>query len=415
MPKKINKEKLCSMLFVICALMVVFAPYQSDSTLSLNSLLLRNIFKVLLYTFTGINIILIIFPIIKYKKPILKKNLFQIIPMIIFVIITSFHTYDGSINFSGFLFLLLWITFSLAPDNIKMRTFIYFKNAFTIICIAGIICYLSYDLNLFLPYKTTDYYYNNNAIVANYIDYKFIFLYQVSSSISLVRLCGICNEPGYFGTICALILCASSLDLRKKSNIIILIAGFLTFSLAFIITLVIYLLLKYLKDFRTVILTIILTCLYLFLLPNIYTGNPTVDRLIRRMTITDEGLAGDNRSNDQLDYIFESTIKDKALFGYGDGYVKTQSLKDGVSSYKTYIIQYGFVGCILLWGSLLLAALYKNKNYLFIIYIIAFFVNIYQRPNIMTLQYQILLFGGLAFINAKLRVKANANNTVEIL
>ena len=414
MALKINKEKFCSIIFVMCALMIIFAPYQSDSTLSLTSSLLSNIFKVLLYTFTGLNIILIIFPILKYKKTILRKDLFQTIPMIIFVIISSFHTYDGSISFSGFLFSLLWIIFALAPDNIKKRTFIYFKNAFIIICIAGIICYLSYDLNLFLPYKVVNYY-NNNAIVENYIDYKFIFLYRASSSISLVRLCGICNEPGYFGTICALILCASSLNLKKKSNIIILIAGFLTFSLAFIITLVIYLLLKYLKDVRTVILTVLLTCFYLFLLPNIYTGNPTIDRFIQRMTITDEGLAGDNRTTDDLEYVFNDVVKNKPLFGYGEGYLKTQNLKGGVSSYKTYIIQYGFVGCILLWGSLLLAALYKNKNYLSIIYIIAFFVNIYQRPNIMTLQYQILLFGGLAFINAKLRVKENANNTVEIL
>ena len=414
MALKINKEKFCSIIFVMCALMIIFAPYQSDSTLSLTSSLLSNIFKVLLYTFTGLNIILIIFPILKYKKTILRKDLFQTIPMIIFVIISSFHTYDGSINFSGFLFSLLWIIFALAPDNIKKRTFIYFKNAFIIICIAGIICYLSYDLNLFLPYKVVNYY-NNNAIVENYIDYKFIFLYRASSSISLVRLCGICNEPGYFGTICALILCASSLNLKKKSNIIILIAGFLTFSLAFIITLVIYLLLKYLKDVRTVILTVLLTCFYLFLLPNIYTGNPTIDRFIQRMTITDKGLAGDNRTTDELEYVFDDVVKNKPLFGYGEGYLKTQNLKGGVSSYKTYIIQYGFVGCILLWGSLLLAALYKNKNYLSIIYIIAFFVNIYQRPNIMTLQYQILLFGGLAFINAKLRAKANANNTVEIL
>lgn len=414
MALKINKEKFCSIIFVMCALMIIFAPYQSDSTLSLTSSLLSNIFKVLLYTFTGLNIILIIFPILKYKKTILRKDLFQTIPMIIFVIISSFHTYDGSISFSGFLFSLLWIIFALAPDNIKKRTFIYFKNAFIIICIAGIICYLSYDLNLFLPYKVVNYY-NNNAIVENYIDYKFIFLYRASSSISLVRLCGICNEPGYFGTICALILCASSLNLKKKSNIIILIAGFLTFSLAFIITLVIYLLLKYLKDVRTIILTVLLTCFYLFLLPNIYTGNPTIDRFIQRMTITDEGLAGDNRTTDELEYVFNDVVKNKPLFGYGEGYLKTQNLKGGVSSYKTYIIQYGFVGCILLWGSLLLAALYKNKNYLSIIYIIVFFINIYQRPNIMTLQYQILLFGGLAFINAKLRAKANANNTVEIL
>ena len=413
MLKRINKEKFCSIIFVICALMIIFAPYQSDSTLSLTSSLLSNIFKILLYTFTGLNIILIIFPILKYKKTILIKDLFQTIPMIIFIIISSFHTYDGSISFSGFLFSLLWIIFALAPDNIKKRTFIYFKNAFIIICIAGIICYLSYDLNLFLPYKVVNYY-NNNAIVENYIDYKFIFLYRASSSISLVRLCGICNEPGYFGTICALILCASSLNLKKKSNIIILIAGFLTFSLAFIITLVIYLLLKYLKDFRTVILTVLLTCFYLFLLPNIYTGNPTIDRFIQRMTITDEGLAGDNRTTDELEYVFNDVVKNKPLFGYGNNYIKSNNLK-GSLSYKTYIIQYGFVGCILLWGSLLLAALYKNKNYLSIIYIIVFFVNIYQRPNIMTLQYQILLFGGLAFINAKLRAKANANNTVEIL
>ena len=413
MLKRINKEKFCSIIFVMCAVMIIFAPYQSDSTLSLTSSLLSNIFKVLLYTFTGLNIILIIFPILKYKKTILRKDLFQTIPMIIFVIISSFHTYDGSISFSGFLFSLLWIIFALAPDNIKKRTFIYFKNAFIIICIAGIICYLSYDLNLFLPYKVVNYY-NNNAIVENYIDYKFIFLYRASSSISLVRLCGICNEPGYFGTICALILCASSLNLKKKSNIIILIAGFLTFSLAFIITLVIYLLLKYLKDVRTVILTVLLTCFYLFLLPNIYTGNPTIDRFIQRMTITDEGLAGDNRTTDELEYVFNDVVKNKPLFGYGNNYIKSNNLK-GSLSYKTYIIQYGFVGCILLWGSLLLAALYKNKNYLSIIYIIVFFVNIYQRPNIMTLQYQILLFGGLAFINAKLRVKANANNTVEIL
>lgn len=413
MALKINKEKFCSIIFVMCALMIIFAPYQSDSTLSLTSSLLSNIFKVLLYTFTGLNIILIIFPILKYKKTILRKDLFQTIPMIIFVIISSFHTYDGSINFSGFLFSLLWIIFALAPDNIKKRTFIYFKNAFIIICIAGIICYLSYDLNLFLPYKVVNYY-NNNAIVENYIDYKFIFLYRASSSISLVRLCGICNEPGYFGTICALILCASSLNLKKKSNIIILIAGFLTFSLAFIITLVIYLLLKYLKDVRTVIITVLLTCFYLFLLPNIYTGNPTIDRFIQRMTITDEGLAGDNRTTDELEYVFNDVVKNKPLFGYGNNYIKSNNLK-GSLSYKTYIIQYGFVGCILLWGSLLLAALYKNKNYLSIIYIIVFFVNIYQRPNIMTLQYQILLFGGLAFINAKLRAKANANNTVEIL
>ena len=234
-------------------MMIIFAPYQSDSTLSLHTSLLSNTFRILLYLFTVINIYLIIFPIIKNREKVSKKILIQIIPILIYFFLTSIHTYGNSFNFSGFLFLILWITFCFASDDIKLQTFNYFKKMWVIISFAGIICYFNYVLNLFLPYKLVDYYggHDNVTIIQNYIDYRFIFLYQsvpIGSSNVLVRLCGICNEPGYFGTICALILCVCSINLKDKSNIIILVAGALTVSLGFVITLVIYILLKYLKS-----------------------------------------------------------------------------------------------------------------------------------------------------------------------
>ena len=40
-------------------------------------------------------------------------------------------------------------------------------------------------------------------------------------------------NQGIFGTIIALILCSDKMNLKKKENIILLVAGIMTFSVAF--------------------------------------------------------------------------------------------------------------------------------------------------------------------------------------
>lgn len=400
-------EKLSSILFVISALMILFAPYHANSTLSLHTNILNYLFRVAIYTFMLINAALIIF---KYRR---KKidNLLQVLPMIIYFLFASLHTYDNNIVLSGLLFFLLWILYALAPQKIKLLTFKYLKKAWIIISLMGIICYLNYYLKLFIPYKIVPYYDLTNLTVSkNYIDYKIIFLYRESIpgySSDFIRLCGICNEPGFFGVACALFLCSNNLNLKKKTDIVLLLGGILTFSLAFIIIIVLFFFLKNLKNIKTISITIIFVLLYIFALPNIKTGNQSIDTLLKRMVITKDGLSGDDRSNYGIDYIYENTLKNKPLFGYGMGYLNTFTFESGYSTYKAYIIQYGILGCALIWGTLLLAALYKNtKNLNIVNYIIVFFLNIYASPNVMVIQREIILFGGILFIQEY----SNVNN-----
>lgn len=401
--EKISKNsKFCSILFVLCTIMIIFAPYQPDSTLSLSSIALQSVFKVLIYVCTSINLILIVFPLFKGKKS-KKANLIQMLSMLIYFFLSVLYTYNNRLNLSGFLFMILWLIFAASPEEIKLKTFEYLKKVWVFISILGIICYLNYILNLFIPYKITNYYstYIIPGVEQKYVDYNFIYLLQETNfkNVSLIRLCGICNEPGFFGTICALILCASGLKLKKKENLCLLIAGILSFSLGFVLIIVIYMLFRNLKNLKTILISIILVTIYLFVLPNLNTGNKAIDKFIDRMVITNDGLVGDNRSTDEMNIIFKNSIKNKPLFGYGNGYLNEQTLNGGNGTYKSYIIQYGIIGCLLFWGTLLYSAIYKNsKNFAVVVYILAFFSSIYQRPNVMTLIYEILLFGAIEFI-----------------
>ena len=136
----------------------------------------------------------------------------------------------------------------------------------------------------------------------------------------------------------------------------------------------------------------------LSVLSNISTGNETIDLFLRRIQFSNGKLIGDNRSNSIADSLLKDTINNRPIWGFGEGY--TSSKTTGILTYKSYIINYGVVGFILMYGSLFLSAIYTywKKNLEIIIYPLIFFISIYQRPNIFNLPYIILLFGGLAYI-----------------
>ena len=61
---------------------------------------------------------------------------------------------------------------------------------------------------------------------------------------TVYRLLGPYDEPGVIGTLAALILSADNFRLNSKSNLILIIAGILSFSLTFYILTVLYFFLK---------------------------------------------------------------------------------------------------------------------------------------------------------------------------
>lgn len=388
---KINIKKYIPLFLTIAGIISIFAPFQTNSPLGSDSL--RNLLKIISYILVGISFLITITYTIKNRIKNEISIILSLLSFISYFLLSVFHTVDNNIEFSGLLILIACITYVLLDNDTKKKTFELFKKTWIIISAISIICYLSYVLNGFIPYHITKYYSLRYYSTDIYISYGISFLYE---SGKFVRLCGITNEAGFFGTICALLLCADRVKIKNKGNIIIVIAGFLTYSFAFYMIILAYLLLKSFKDIKAFVIVLIVIISYLFIIPNIKFNNPNIDYLIERFTIKEGRFKGDNRSNEMLDNAFYYTLKKHPVLGMGKGYVSKNQI-GGVSSYKTYIVEYGVLGFILIYGLLICSAIiYNRKNYYGLLYIIVFFLSVYQRPNIIILPYMILLFGGIA-------------------
>ena len=229
---------------------------------------------------------------------------------------------------------------------------------------------------------------------AKYADYTFAYVLNFVNN-NEVRLCGLFNEPGYFGTIIALTLCVDKINLKHVGNWILLIAGILTYSLAFFIMTLAYFILTCIKNKYVMILLLAILIFYFFILPNMVIQNESLAFVFERIKFVDGKFLGDNRTNHVVDEIFAdlSNSPYKFMFGYGRGYITSKTR--GVLTFKTYIIDYGYFGFLLIFGSLFLySILQTKKNWFAVAFVIVFFLSVYQRPNIYTTAYFILLLNG---------------------
>ena len=120
-------------------------------------------------------------------------------------------------------------------------------------------------------------------------------------------------------------------------------------------------------------MAVLFTCLlaWIFVLPNIHTGNSMIDYTLQRLALTSDGmLAGDNRTTAAFDKEFGRTFSQNPLFGQGKGYVNEMGLEKNLS-YKIYLLEYGIVGCVLIWGTLAVAVMRKNmKNFEIMLFVL---------------------------------------------
>ena len=141
-------------------------------------------------------------------------------------------------------------------------------------------------------------------------------------------------------------------------------------------------------------------------LPNIDFHNNAINELVGRFAITKSGLAGNNRTNSVFDAEYaEFSNSIYYWFGMGCGAV----LASGVASYKScFMVPFGIVGTSWLLGSWLFAALKCSKqDKMCLIYVMFFFVSLYQRPYaIISIWGYIFLFGGIEWL------KDSTNNIV---
>ncbi|GBF33831.1 hypothetical protein DCCM_2942 [Desulfocucumis palustris] len=328
-----------------------------------------------------------------------KQNILSCLFVGGYFIYRSVHTYYGQVQFYVTVFTMLLIfEFLLLDASNKVKVFHYFRKIMVVLLFFGI---LVYGMRMVLGtglFEQVNFYSQNIAEHGYY--YLRLCQFYILEGGYVSRLCGPFNEPGVVGTFAALLLIADQFDLRKKGNIVLLVAGVLSFSLAFFILCAGYIVLcaatERRKDFLVIILIVVI--LLVFLLPYLRSVSTVIDELAYRFTITGDGLAGDNRTDDVYEAFFSSYMQtaDRWL-GLGTG--AKDSLTRGANlSYKTLIIEYGIIGfAYLSLGLLFLPMVGKWKNRRCIYFVLLFLASIYQRPNVMVLSYLVLLIGGTEY------------------
>ena len=232
----INLKFTIAHLFVILSFFSVWAVVSGDSTLLLSNDTVLFIKSLIVY----ITLIFIVVIFILSNGAFLKFSINNVILAISpFVYYGITHIF----NFSGKESILIINAITIAlfcviKDEIKSLVYIEVKKLLVISAWISILFYVIDLFNIPCWGSSVNYYIDN---LGTYRDYYVTSFVHIGS---FIRACGFFNEPGFYGTIIALFLVIDGINLKKLDNVIILIAGVLTFSAAFYILLIGYAILK---------------------------------------------------------------------------------------------------------------------------------------------------------------------------
>lgn len=151
-----------------------------------------------------------------------------------------------------------------------------------------------------------------------------ILIKSISIENEGIRFCSVFLEPGFLGTLCALLLYANRFQFKGKWWMYpILIALLLSLSLAgYITTLLGYIFCRYYQglSIKKYVGYFIVGTLAFFISDNYNGGNNILNEYIfsRLKEDKEKGIAGNNRNSELTDYYFEKTIENgDALLGLG--------------------------------------------------------------------------------------------------
>ena len=334
------------------------------------------------------------------QKKVTKKNICLFCIPLFYFLFRVFYT-DGGFKGDGTIPFLIMGCFMLFHDKLKLKIFNLFFLLFLTQCAFSLAMWCAYLLHIPLGFSELNYY-SENQMGVRYVKWGILAIFKGGTSL---RLCGIFNEPGALGTLCAMLFITTFSNTKIWQKILLLLTGVCTYSLAYYMLIFLFVTCYAIrKNFLNIIWVLLLPLVFIQI-PNIDFGNEQLNRFSQRFAISAEkGLEGNNRSSELYDYEFSKLVQSNDIFfGYGMDYDLVAYDNHGTSSYKRYIVQMGIIGfglflALFIAGGYLQAQ--KNKNALILLFL--FVVSIYQRPHaLINLYGYIVLFGGMLFIQAK--------------
>ena len=333
---------------------------------------------------SGILMLLVLFRHTKITLTNLKISIFFLLCNLYFFLGGSLYNSFSPIFFLPLLFLIL-------PNNLQLEIFKKFTKIISVIFALGVI---TYSIRLFIDLPGFEILPLNKFKQSSYL----VYLFDITLPQTLFpKFFSIFDENGVVGTVCALLISFQKIKINSFTNVSILIAGLLSFSLAFYIVL----LLTLIFDFKIHYLIFVPI---IFILFNIFIPKDNIFYLyiLDRVVITEEGFAGDNRTGKDFDINYEYFLKNGGndlTFGRGVLADKIDEIDTlGSSSYKFLVYRHGIIGCslfLLFFIYLTIKISPTPRGFFFLsIYILL----LYQRPNLF-LYYNIVIYvGGLLMI-----------------
>ena len=322
--------------------------------------------------------------------------------------------------------IIILAIYLFSSENVKVHTYNCFHTIFPLLLIIPIIVYFLVKIGVNVPVYNLE----SNEAVKNargmyYQIYPFTaqWMGRWSKDYYALRFCGVFREPGVVGTFSALLLCAENFKLRWKwQNIVLIIAGIISFSFAVYGSTAIYFLIKLLKmDKKWVIAMLGLAALYVLFI-NVKIPVAALARFQDRLRFFG-GEVVDNRTNEDYEQVFKTLFNGNLLnllLGNGYGSIETvlsEKLVDG-ASYKNLIYNYGILGFLgqIAWLFYSTAEFLNKRGSRWSFYclslVIVFLANMYQRPSYFGLHFLLILFGAFykhCTVNTKPEKKHFAN------
>lgn len=210
-----------------------------------------------------------------------------------------------------------------------------------------------------------------------YAVYPFTVVLDYMLEWPVYRMQGPFDEPGWLGTICALLIVAAGLDKKRAVDYIILLSGFLSFSLAFYIIIAIYSSLASRKSFL-----IFATGFSIFIFIASFFSFDVIDNyILQRLNVTESGISGYNRDGDLLNEKFSNFMNSSV----GDIFLgSAEAIYDGSSSFKLLLVNSGLIGIFLMISIYLILICLHGKllEKKFYIFLFLFLMSGLQRPDV---------------------------------
>lgn len=352
-------------------------------------LLMKPYFMWGLYEMVNVPIIYIISFIGIFNLRKIEKLDLLVIP--IFSLLLLLLANYSEANFMGYVSSLLILFYFVIDRKVMLRYYKWFKFFLVTSLFLSLIVYALVVLSFQIDYNLIDPL--NPLKEFQYMQYPFLVAPNEIINVDFPRFYGIFDEPGVVGTFAGIMLFAEKYNLKKVSNVILLISGVFSFSLFFILMSFVAILYFYSNKFKLIAAGIVLILFFLT------KNNLEVKALVwERFQMEDGRLRGDNRSSEELDSFYDFFIhSDYFLWG-----THTEVAADS-SSYKQFIIYYGFIISVIISVLLLVISAQINKNAKGIfLSMLLYLALMYQRPYIFDFAYMFLIVNSFIQLNKSL-------------